>query len=574
MSNKKYFLAAFALVLIYLFQLQYVFRKYDRLKSLINEDAFGYYVILPTYFKYSDPNYDYFDSTLKKKIPEFGFNINVINTIDNKKVCKYYSGVAILQSPFYFLASLINQNNQSNTGFESIYHYLILCSVIFYMIWAIVFFVLASKQLKIPPFYIFCIGTLALSGTNIYAYSTYDAAYSHIYSIFAFNALMYFTLLFKEKNNSLNWIALCFFAGIIITIRPLNGLFLFVIPIILGLKSFKTLFLNLKTYLFALFGLIVPSIQVYLWHWQTTKYYIYPYVNEYLNFKEPKIFELLFSYDCGWFVYTPIPFIVLILSIVFLVIKKKIKLAITSTLLIFSILYLISCWYYLHYGCTISCRPLTEYIFPILILFSYSSYQYFKFKFYKLSFFLISILGIFYNQIIHYQFYNHILNSCSMNESNFKMVFLKTHPYYAYSTYPFWDFNSFEKNKISNIEVNHTLICNNTNLESKISLQLPALITKDSSFLLDIELSIEMFDKINESTLNILINDDEQYVDLHHFLLKRVVKKVNQKTEFTYQILINKSVKQGIIYFYLNSLDKKAKSECQVKSINIQKIKF
>ena len=96
----------------YLHQLTNTLSRYDRSEKVINEDAFGYYAILPAYFKYHDPKWTFLDTVTRKQEKYASYIPPVVNQIDqDKKVCKYYSGPALLQLPFYWLAELSADGN-------------------------------------------------------------------------------------------------------------------------------------------------------------------------------------------------------------------------------------------------------------------------------------------------------------------------------------------------------------------------------------------------------------------------------------------------------------------------------
>ncbi|MDP2176529.1 MAG: hypothetical protein Q8K70_11525 [Bacteroidota bacterium] len=575
LKSKQVFLIFFALFTVYLFLLNNVLNTYNRHQKIINEDAFGYYTILPAFFKYNDPNFAFLDSSVRNLPLYKDYIPPVVNSLDNNtKVCKYYAGVAILQLPFYLAGNQIAKFQKQTIGYESVFQYAILCSVIFYLALAIWFFIKAFQLLGVSSWLTIVLGALALFGTNIYCYTTYDPAYSHVYSIFAFNAFIYYSIKFKKHFKQLDLLKIGLLAGIIIAIRPLNGLLLLVFPMVMGLQNFLSILAKTKNYLLLSGVLIAPFIQSYLWFWQTGKWYVYPYVNEYLEFGNPKVIELLFGFDCGWFIYTPFPLILLISSLTIILTKKKIGLFVTILLLASSIIYLTSCWYYVHYGCTLSCRPLTEYIFPIFILFAYTTTLIYHANKTRITIIAMAIIGILYNQIIHYQFYNQIINWCKMDKAKFKMVFLKTHPYYAYSTSDFWNFESFKTNQIIDSSINLNFSINPNQSKDSKTIEFDEIIANDSNILIDLELKIKMNNNINESVISMLLTENNQYIDLHHFLLKRVVKEKNNWTDYKYQILINKPIRHCKIDFTLESIDNNSITELSIQNVKLHRIAY
>lgn len=561
------------LMITYLFALKNVQQTYHRTDKVINEDAFGYYTILPAYLKFNDPNFVFLDSSVRK-INEFQSYIPpVVNsTNNNRKVCKYYAGVAMLQLPFYLVGNEIAKFHHQSIGYESVFQNAILISVVFYLAMALWFFILSLNLLGLSKSLIIVLSALALFGTNIYCYTTYDPAYSHVYSMFGFNAFIYICLRFKQNQKTKDIFLIGLLAGLIIAIRPLNGLILFCFPIILGLNSIQSIFKKPSHYFIFLGCLIAPFIQSYLWFWQTGKWYVYPYINEHLELNNPKIDELLFGFDCGWLIYTPIPFIALVVSLIMLLYHGRFKLFSSILFLSASIIYLISCWYYIHYGCTISCRPLVEYIFPILLLLAYVFRKYQLNKYFKITIVSIAIIGITYNQIIHYQFYNQIINWCKMDKEKFKMVFMKTHPFYAFSTSEFWNFENFEKQEIKQVSCHQELSIQSNKTKDKFEINIENIQSGDSSILLDVYLKMKHIDHINESVLTMLLTENSNYIDLHHFLLKRLVKQRDAWTAYQYQIYISKPIQSCKIDFTLESINNKAQTDLIIEKIGVNRI--
>ncbi len=571
---KPFQFAILACVLLYIWQVLSVANKYQRFEKVINEDAVGYYLILPALFIFDDPNFQFIDSSVRQQENHKGYFPPVVNTLENNEnVCKYYSGVALLQSPFFIIGNTILQQFEPYTGFELPFHYLLLFSVIFYVSWSIILLFKSLKLLNIPWYWSMFMVIIVLFGTNLQLYTTYDLAYSHSYSFFTFIALIYCSLIYKQRPQLKTIFLIGFLMGLIVVIRPANFLItlspLFIIPFSVIKKHFKNHSLPL-----ILSISIAPLIQMTLWHWQTGDWIVYPYKSETLNLSHPQLAELLWSYNCGWFTYTPVMPMIVIFSFIALIIQRKFKVLLAVILILFPSIYIIASWYYIHYGCTLGCRPITEFYGPIILLFAYSIRPVLKKKSFSVSFFVIGLCSLFYNQILHYQFSNFILNSCEMNKEKFKMIFLKTHRYYAYSTYDFWKFEQYKPQLTLDTAVNLNFSIDENKLEQKQSLSLKEIKHNDSSILIDINLKIKMSQNINESYLTMLITENNQYIDLQNLLLKRVVKQNDTWTEFKYQIFVNKPIKECKIDFTLGSINNNAKTELIIENVAINKIKL
>lgn len=564
---------------LYLYQSYSISNKYNLSHKVINEDALGYYIILPALFHYKDLNFEFVDTVLRKTDSYKNYIPPVVNTIENgEKVAKYYSGVALLQSPFFLVTYLSSSNKITETCFEEKYHSSIRLSAMFYVIFACILLTLILRDIGINPMLSSALPWLMIFGTNLFAYSTYDLAYSHSYSFFALNLFLFALIRLQKNKNSLYLILAGLAYGLILIIRPLNGISILFIGVIFSLKEFFKLF-NKSNRKALLFGLItclsILSIQSILWYLQTGKLYVYPYGDEKLNLSNPQIYDLVFSYNCGWAVYTPLAFVLLIASLIALIVQRKIKQAIWAFSISFLIIYLLSCWYYLHYGCTIGCRPITEFYGPLCLVFGYAFKPYLQSKLFKIIGIPILFILLWYNQIIHIQFFEHIINWCDMDKKRFQMVFLKTDPIYRYSCSPFYNYSKYDNNssflykkidKIFSIQPNSS--------KDTSTYYFNTWETLDSSLLINFKFQVFKKNKQNESFFRILLTDNGDYKDLHTILLKRIIEQSDSTTEFTYQFHLKETVKKPILHLSLETKDDGDESGLILESIEVKRVKF
>jgi hypothetical protein len=211
----------------------------------------------------------------------------------------------------------------------------------------------------------------------------------------------------------------------------------------------------------------------------------------------------------------------------------------------------------------------------MFILFAYASRDLFLKKWFKLIFFSISSLLLYYNQVIHFQFYENILNWCEMDRAKFMGVFIKTHPAYKYANSGFWDLSGYEKRPYSHIQVQKTLAIDESKARDTFSFYLPPLDLYQGSLLLDLSFSCRMDQEINESFLQLLITTNQgEYIDLQHLLLKRKVNKVDQYQEFNYELMINRPIPGSKIHFSLESTDDCASTQLEIREIRVSRIDF
>lgn len=572
-KKKLHLILFFVFSLLYAGKLRNVQLEYNRGNHVIHEDAFGYYLILPALFIHRDLEFGFLES-----MRHSGYVPPVVNSTENgEQVCKYYSGVALLQLPFFLGAWITAPDTGKLSGFEPHFHRFILIASAFYLLWGMYLLTLILVRSGLPPLVAGLTPFAVLFGTNLYAYATYDPAYSHVYSFFALMLFIYFLTRYREKQVFSNAMLSGLAFGLIAIIRPLNGVAILFVPVILQapvLRSvFKDKFRNLPGFGFTAAGIL--SIQSIIWYLQTGRLYVYPYGDEKLNLLQPRISELIFSFDCGWAIYTPLPFLLLCISLILLVIQGKYRKAAFSFIAAFSILYLLSCWYYLHYGCTVGCRPVTEFYGPLAVLAGSACGPFLK----KLSFSIpLAVLVsafIAHNMLVQKQFFDHIINWCDMDKERYKMVFLKTHEAYKYSTSKLWNYEPFLHNPpFLNISPDSKLSIDRNQPADLVEFDLPPIDNRDSLLAVTIQFLARKTGRSNEAFLRILASDNGNYREQLRHLLRRELKQDRNETKFSYTFHLGGKLEKGRISIFLESVDGRSGANVHVQEISIRRFLF
>lgn len=347
------------------------FNKHSRTDSFtyqsqIWSDKAGYYIYLPAVFHLS------FNSSAYPK--EFdtktgdGFDLNHPSGILRTK---YTYGVALLQSPFYAVASAIDNNDSDVPGFSKTHHQFIDIAAVIYLCLGLIF---AYKYLRFQ--YSFWPSTLStvllLIGTNLFYYGIEDTGMSHVYSFFLFALLLYSfkSTQWLSKANSYQLVAIGLTVGIALLVRPTNLLFIGIL-FCLEIDS-VTLFRQRLRHLFKfkpIVLLVLPVVLIWIpqlsyWHSLTGNFFHYSYSNEGFNFFQPELANFLVSPAGGWLVYSPL-IIVLIVILIWFGFQKKVHAWVIAAGLIM-VVYIFSSWWDWHYGCSFGSRPMVE--FGVLFL--------------------------------------------------------------------------------------------------------------------------------------------------------------------------------------------------------------
>jgi len=215
------------------------------------------------------------------------------------------------------------------------------------------------------------------------------------------------------------------FFGITILIRPTNVVLLFMIPFLTGgkealsgfLRNFKHLFLS------AIIIGVLLFIQMLSWKLQTGSWIVWSYAGEGFYFTRPALSSVLFSYDKGWFIYTPLAFIAMAGFFPLWKVNWVAAISIASTLA--AAIYFTAAWWCWDYGNAFGMRPLIDFyaLLAILIaaLISWSKKKSFQVISGAVLTVMVTISGI-----QTYQYYHHILQQYSMSRDKYWYVFLKT----------------------------------------------------------------------------------------------------------------------------------------------------
>ncbi len=340
--------------------------------SIVESDGKGYYSYLPATIIYHDLHFNFFDSIERKYYSPQTYYDYRIKIGEGKHVNKYFSGTAVLMLPFFLVAHAVTLvTGEPADGFSKYYQVCIGIGAIFYLLCALLFCKKILALFKINNNYSIITLVLFALGTNLFYYTVFEPSMSHIYSFFAISAFLFYTTLFVKTTNTRFMFLGCLILGLIILIRPVNGLIIFAIPILCGnMKLFVRIcqkFFSDWKQLFsgALLTLGMISIQLGIYKIQTGNWFFYSYLDEGFNFADPHPLLFLFSFRKGLFIYTPLIFSSLLGLYYFL---KKDQFKFISILSFLTLVVLVlSSWWMWWYGGSFGMRPMIEY-YPIFML--------------------------------------------------------------------------------------------------------------------------------------------------------------------------------------------------------------
>jgi hypothetical protein len=403
---------------------------FDNKKSaIIRSDGLSYYSYLPALFIYGD----YSEGFVKEKFPKYYEGTGIpeyMQNVDGKSVNKYFFGTAVLMYPFFITAHWLSLYfKMPADGYSIFYQYLIGLSAVFYAFIGLFYCHRLLRLYSAGNRHSFLILLLLAFGTNLFFYSVVEATMSHAYSFAAVSAFLYYSKIIFERKNKSHIIPACIALGFVILIRPFNVLILLSLPFLAGSFSgfrdgLRFLLQNWRrTFTGILFLTIIVSLQCLIWYKQTGHFIVYSYTYERFYFRSPHLFKVLFSYQKGLFVYTPLTFLALAGMIVYFRQRRFESIAFVASFMI--VAYIMSCWHEWYYGDSFGFRPMIEYLplFAILLLFTL---QQLRSTMIKRIFVLLLLMTIFVNQVQSYQYKNFILHWHLMSKYKYWKVFLKT----------------------------------------------------------------------------------------------------------------------------------------------------
>ncbi|MFT6745766.1 MAG: hypothetical protein ACJAZ2_000100, partial [Glaciecola sp.] len=389
-------------------------------EETINADGIGYYEYLPSILIHHDL-YRKGDPVNKTSIKNNRIDsTGVYVEYDGYKVNKYPCGTALLQLPFFVYTYLSSERSGDMLdGYQRPFQRTVFHAAIFYLFFVLLFLkkILTLYDVKTHVI-VFCQFILVM-GTSVTHYVNYDAAFSHVYSLFAITVFIYYMKLYMRDKSMLQLAVASFFLGLIFILRQPNILVVLFVPFLAGSRNnfidlLKSLFGNLRSLalsVFLFFGVL--SIQSLLWYLQTGHLFIYSYQGETFDFLNPHFIDVLFSYRKGFFIYTPI-MLIAALSMGWYAYKKHHFLLLTWFGFFVLLTYFLSSWWSWYYGCSFGLRAYVDYYVLFLIPFAVmlnGVSKLFRFLIIGLSLFTVPL-----NLIQTYQYNRYILHWIDMDK--------------------------------------------------------------------------------------------------------------------------------------------------------------
>lgn len=405
--------------------------------SVIEHDIKAYYSYLPAALIYNDLTLEFLNDN--PRIFDEMWPVTLPN--GNKMIVTSY-GMSLLYSPFFLMAhsySLLNDNFEAD-GYSAPYSFALNFSALFYLVLGLYF--LRRLLKKYFKEWIVTLVLIAIAaGTNLAYYATYEAAMTHCYNFALITVFTWLVIKWYESPSRKKAIAVGALFGLIALVRPSNILVFFIL-LLWDVKSWSEFTHRLLFYIkrfdyvliMVFFFFLIWTPQFFYWKAITGQWIFYSYSAKDASFfwTNPQVYNILFSYKKGWFVYTPIIFIAF-LGIFLL--RKRMKEAFWP-ILIFTILniYVQSSWWSWWFGGGFGLRAFIDsygiLAIPLAVVLDAANQK----KILRFTVPLIYIILIWYNTFQLRQYTKGAIHFWWNNKQTYWENFLKLHP-----TNEYWD---------------------------------------------------------------------------------------------------------------------------------------
>lgn len=356
MKNRVSLISILVCVVVVL-SLDFSYKYYKSRDKIIESDAKHYYAYIPSVIIFHDISQKFLDTEFGPDKHYFWTGVKLDN---GKNYIKTTMGVALLQSviiiPMHYTFKALGFPAD---GFSEPYKLAILMSsLLYFALGLLIIRYLVIKNLKFSDT-VAAITILAIGlGTNLLVYVSKEPSMSHAYSFFAIGMFVFCLDRYLKNRKWANALLTGISFGLVVLIRQVNVITV-VLFLLWDVDSLKDLKDRILMYLLKphFSGLIIIGF-ILIWIPQLMYYYSLVgsiFFNGYgkeaskFFFDNPQISKSLFSYQKGWFVYTPIMFLAVIgfLPLFFSQFKKY---ALSVFIIMLSLIYVNSSWYSWWFG--------------------------------------------------------------------------------------------------------------------------------------------------------------------------------------------------------------------------------
>ncbi|MBK9292308.1 MAG: hypothetical protein IPM52_11875 [Bacteroidetes bacterium] len=335
--------------------------RWKKHEDVVAHDVIGYYCYLPAAFVHHDLSFSFVGHDPESWIGK----IHVHESPTGGRYIKMTMGLALLYLPFFLIGHLTAWlGGWPMDGFSPPYMFWLQFSALFYLLAGL--FALRKVLLDFFDEKITALVLLLIVlGTNLFHYSTLEAAMSHAYNFSLFSLFILLGIRWHRRPEPVAALWLGIVSGLIVLIRPTNGIIaLFFIlwnvqeaGLMARIRLFLSYWQHILIILLAAFIVLLP--QLFFWKANTGSWLFYSYGEEGFFFDRPRIWLGLFSYRKGWLIYTPL--MLFALAGIPLLRKKAGEFFWPIVIMLPLHIYIIFSWWDFSYGGSFGARPMIEF---------------------------------------------------------------------------------------------------------------------------------------------------------------------------------------------------------------------
>ncbi|UTW62919.1 hypothetical protein KFE98_01820 [bacterium SCSIO 12741] len=401
----------------------------ERWKNILEADGKGYYAYLPAVFIYQDLNYGFFDMIEREKYHDPNLFYDYRTQSNGKVTNKYFAGTALAQAPFFGMAHVLTWMSGGDAdGYSRLYPMFINVAAVFYTLLGLLFLGAWLRRYGVKEGAQILVFIGLVFGTNLFYYIVSEPGMSHVYSFAFVSGFLALGDRYFRKPNGLSAMGVAAVLGMIVLIRPVNGLVVLLLPFLAGSLS---QFLLGARYLLQrpaqllpviLIGLFFPFIQGLIYYVSVDSFWVYSYGEEGFIWTDPHMWDILFSYKKGLFLYTPLYLLALVSGLWGL--WKFNRFQAWNVLLFFAVLtYVLSSWWMWFYGGSFSSRVYIEYLPLFGFLLAMALHQFAGWRHKVLVGGVLTLLLLCQIQTYQYRYYQ--IHWADMTQEKYWDVFLR-----------------------------------------------------------------------------------------------------------------------------------------------------
>jgi len=345
--------------------------EWDR---VINSDGKAYYAYLTSLFIYHDRDYKYIEDYEAAYYPaDHSAFKEFRETFRGETVNKAFPGPAVLWLPFFLLAHILSlMLSLPADGYSILYQYAIGLATLFYLwlgcklLYKVLLKYTSRESLSALATFVIALGT------NIIYYTLVEGSMAHVNSFFLVTLFLYSVHRMVGEMHVKWAVSAALSFGLMLITRPTNATFILLVPFVAGSRenfkeSWRSFTGNYKAVFYGLLSVIlILFIPLILYYIQTDYFFVYSYGKEGFDFTHPRLAQILFSFDRGWFVYTPVA---LVAMFGFIPLFRANRFRFWVLLAMLGIhLYLASCWWVWNYASKFGQRVFIDFYAVVAIL--------------------------------------------------------------------------------------------------------------------------------------------------------------------------------------------------------------